>query len=189
MSLLKKIFLTLLLIFLILPPFIWTGGLLWFRAQISATPHKGFTTTEAIIVLTGGSDRINEGVRLLNKKHSNILFVSGVGTKGVTIEDMLSHNGFESTLANLLADNIEFGFEAKDTKGNARETAKWTKEKNINSIRLVTSNYHMPRSMLEFRKLMPDYTIIPHPVTSKNVQLDEWWEIQKLPRPYNIGIQ
>jgi uncharacterized SAM-binding protein YcdF (DUF218 family) len=33
----------------------------------------------------------------------------------------------------------------------------------------------MPRALLEFGMAMPDVRIIPHPVASPNVHIDEWW--------------
>jgi uncharacterized SAM-binding protein YcdF (DUF218 family) len=44
------------------------------------------------------------------------------------------------------------------------------------SLRLVTANYHIPRSLLLFHAAMPDTEIIPHPVTPDSVKLYEWWK-------------
>ena len=62
------------------------------------------------------------------------------------------------------------------TIGNADETQLWMTAENYRSLRLVTANYHMPRSLLLFHKAMPDIVIIPHPVTPDSVKLYEWWQ-------------
>ena len=55
-------------------------------------------------------------------------------------------------------------YAATSTMGNAIETADWIKKSGFNSIILVTANYHMPRSLMLFRHIMPEIRIIPHPV-------------------------
>jgi len=64
---------------------------------------------------------------------------------------------------------------AENTRGNEIETAVWVYEEDYKSLRIVTANYHMPRSLLEFRSLMPDVEIIPHPVFPDNVKIENWW--------------
>jgi uncharacterized SAM-binding protein YcdF (DUF218 family) len=49
------------------------------------------------------------------------------------------------------------------------------RDQGFKSLRLVTANYHMPRSLLEFRHAMPDLEIVPHPVFPENFKQDEWW--------------
>ena len=61
-----------------------------------------------------------------------------------------------------------------NTVENAIEAAAWVKKNNIRSIRLVTSNYHMPRSMAEFRANNREVTILAHPVYSERVRKN-WW--------------
>ncbi len=43
------------------------------------------------------------------------------------------------------------------------------------SLRLVTASYHMPRSLLEFRRAMPDIEILPYPVFPVRFKQDQWW--------------
>ena len=70
---------------------------------------------------------------------------------------------------------IELGHDAADTVGNARETAAWAKAGNYRSLRLVTSDYHMPRSLAVFRRAMPHIDLIAHPVFSDSVHMESWW--------------
>jgi uncharacterized SAM-binding protein YcdF (DUF218 family) len=67
------------------------------------------------------------------------------------------------------------GHTADDTRGNAAETARWIKKEGFQSLRLVTANYHMRRSLLEFKRLMTGVTIIPHPVFPQGFKAEAWW--------------
>ena len=67
------------------------------------------------------------------------------------------------------------GYSAGDTAGNARETAEWMAKEGFASLRLVTANYHMRRSLLEFRRVMPGIALIPHPVFPPNFKGEKWW--------------
>lgn len=152
---------------------LWVIGLLWFAANISLSKPKSIEmTTDAIIVLTGATNRIDEGISLLRDKKADKLFISGVNKD---IEDVSRI----TTDKDILPCCIELGYKAENTMGNAAETKEWILDKNIENIRLVTSNYHMMRSMLEFKKTLPDIEIIPHPVTPKNFAAwkKEFWPI------------
>jgi uncharacterized SAM-binding protein YcdF (DUF218 family) len=51
---------------------------------------------------------------------------------------------------------------------NARETAAWIAAQKIRSIRLVTSDWHMRRAVLELRRTVPgDVVIIPDAVPTR----------------------
>ena len=67
------------------------------------------------------------------------------------------------------------GHDADNTVGNARETARWMRQQGFRSLRLVTAWYHMPRSLLELERAMPEIEIIPHPVFAHHVDPERWW--------------
>ena len=126
--------------------------------------------TSAIVVLTGGSGRVNEGLALLDKDLAVKLFVSGV-YRGLDVRKLLQLARRNPTD---LESRIGIG-NAVDTIENASETASWSSRNHISSLRLVTAAYHMPRSMLEFRHAMPGMRIVPNPVFPDHVKQDEWW--------------
>lgn len=148
-----------------------TGGFFWFVTSLPRQPTDDQQQTDAIVVLTGGSERLAEGLRLLSEGRAKKLFVSGV-YRGVEVEELLrlSRDAPEN-----IACCIVLGYEADDTRGNARETAVWMAKEDFTSLRLVTSAYHMPRSLLELRRLMPSIEIVPHPVFAEHVRQDDWW--------------
>jgi len=147
----------------------WLGGLLWF-----ATPPSGETrsaTTDAIVVLTGGSLRLQSGIDLLREGKGRKLFVSGVNQQ-VDLDDLLGISGHAPDWALCC---IVLGHEAENTLGNAQETAQWIRGQGFRSLRLVTAWYHMPRSLLEFDRAMPEIDIVAHPVFPDQVKQERWW--------------
>jgi hypothetical protein len=56
----------------------WSAGLVIFVDYIPREPAVDTTPTDAIVVLTGGSERLGEGVRLLTAGLGRKLLVSGV---------------------------------------------------------------------------------------------------------------
>ncbi|MDP6351271.1 MAG: YdcF family protein [Alphaproteobacteria bacterium] len=149
----------------------WLAGLADFADSVAKEPQPPLTRTDAIVVLTGGSERIATGLGLLRDGHARKLFISGV-YRGVDVSRLL-HAAEQA--GQQFADRITLGHTADDTLGNARETATWMAEQGFESVRLVTAAYHMPRSLIEFRHAMPGIELVPHPVFPPNVRLDDWW--------------
>jgi len=149
----------------------WTVGLLWFAAALPSSVADPTRRTDAIVVLTGGSDRVHQGIELLADDRAAKLFISGV-YRGVDVQELLRVS--QSSPAHLTC-CIVLGYEADSTRGNAAETAEWMRTEGLSSLRLVTAAYHMPRSLLEFRQAMPEIEIVPHPVFPANFKRDDWW--------------
>ncbi len=149
----------------------WIGGFIWFAQNIPMTTPDSPAPTDAIVVLTGGSGRLHEGLDLLASGKGKKLFVSGV-YRGVDVAALLRVSQQEP--GNLEC-CINLGYQAGNTHGNADETARWMTEQGYKSLRLVTANYHMRRSLLEFRRTMPWADIYPHPIRPNTVAIQEWW--------------
>ncbi|MBQ7284767.1 MAG: YdcF family protein [Alphaproteobacteria bacterium] len=147
----------------------WLSGFICFAQRINNYQPDTHTRTEAIIALTGGRHRIAEAIKFLNFGLADKLFISGV-SRNVSLAN-IAHR---QNLSNLPHHKITIGQQARDTIGNATETTAWLKKNHIHSIRLVTSNYHVERSVIEFRAQNPDLIIIPHPVYSEHVS-KKWW--------------
>src|SRR4029079_12695914 len=64
--------------------------------------------------------------------------------------------------------------EALDTIGNAEESAEWVEKHNYRSVILVTNNYHMPRSLLELRRLLQHSRVDPYPVVNSQLRDGGW---------------
>lgn len=144
----------------------WLPGLAWFYQQV---PVEGDypepeVQTDAIVVLTGGMGRVEHGLEQLRNGRSKVLLISGVDPE-VRPEEMIAEYGIDTSHPALANDKarmvLDYG--PRDTVGNARDTARWMDENGFHSLRLVTSGYHMPRSLLEFRHAMPGKNILPSP--------------------------
>ena len=159
-------------ILLLLLAALWAGGLVRFAAVLPMQPDAPSRKTDAIIVLTGGADRVGEGVRLLGEGRAPVLFVSGVGA-GVTAGRLLELAGHDGGGA--LACCIELGRAARDTAGNAAEVAAWAAERNARSLRIVTAAYHLPRALHLLRRAAPGIEMLAHPVIPETLKLDGWW--------------
>ena len=147
----------------------WLGGLIWFATPPAADTQAA--ATDAIVVLTGGSLRLQSGIDLLREGKGRKLFVSGVNQQ-VDLDDLLGVSGHAPDWALCC---IVLGHEADDTFGNAHETAQWIRRQGFRSLRLVTAWYHMPRSLLEFDRAMPEIDIVAHPVFPDQVKQERWW--------------
>jgi len=149
----------------------WFAGLVWFAEAIPAGVADPATTTDAVVVLTGGAGRIAVGIDLLAAGRARKLFVSGV-YRGVDVAQLLRLvRKQEAELECCMV----LGHAADDTRGNAEETARWMAEEGFTSLRLVTANYHMRRSLLEFRRAMPRVRLIAHPVFPEGFKARGWW--------------
>src|SRR5690606_16014766 len=131
---------------------LWAGGFLWFIGQMPVEPSHDDTHADVIVVLTGGAGRLEYGFRLLAEGKGKALFISGV-SKAATVNDLVAlvEPPVRKEVKRL---PITLGRDAVNTIGNAEETARWIREKNYKTIHLVTSNYHMPRSISEFRQTL-----------------------------------
>lgn len=149
----------------------WLAGLFVFAETIPRQAQQSRQKTDAIVVLTGGSLRLEQGLELLTEHLGMKLFVSGVH-RGVDVQQLIDRSLRSPEIIDCC---IVLGYSADHTAGNARETADWMARQGYRSLRLVTASYHMPRSLAEFRHAMPAIEIIPHPVFPENVKLDAWW--------------
>lgn len=145
---------------------VWLAGLILFTRIIPSGPLDAIQTTDGIVIFTGGKTRLNVALDLFQQKKGRYLLVSGV-----------NHQSNLSEIVDQLASKsqITLGYNALDTFGNAEETAAWAYRHHIKTLRLITSNYHIPRSLFELRHLLPGVEIIPHPVVGKSFLQPKWW--------------
>lgn len=157
----------------------WTTGLVWYVDTLPKPPiNDSLGHTDGVVVLTGGTGRLQIALELLSAKKTDQLFITGV-YRGVDVSELLR---LSKQAPAELACCITLDYEADDTLENAHQSAAWVRRMNIKSIRLVTSDYHIRRSLMEFRMAMPDLVIVPHPVTPPHLNLSQWWQSKTLVR-------
>ena len=120
--------------------------------------------TDVIVVPTGGGGRIARGNALLLAGKAQRMFISGVGPK-TSAAAIARENGFDRRL---FACCVDVGNEASDTRTNAQETVAWLRAHKVHSVRLVTTDWHMPRARFELDRVVgPGVTIIDDAVESQ----------------------
>jgi uncharacterized SAM-binding protein YcdF (DUF218 family) len=149
---------------------LWLCGFAWFVGSSLWVRVDGASPTDAIVVLTGGKMRLETGLELLAAGRAGKLFVSGVNPS-VDRDTLLRAHG---PAAKREACCIVLGHAADNTIGNAIETAAWMHEEGYRSLRLVTSWYHMHRSLLEFNQAMPGVRVVAHPVFAHDSDPEGW---------------
>ena len=131
----------------------------------AAMPHA-----DAVVVLTGGDERLEAGAGLLEKGAAKRLLVTGVHPSVTKAEvKALAHGGPKFDCC------ADLDFAAEDTRENAAEAAGWMRAHRFNSLILVTANYHMPRSLSEFSADMPKVKLVPYPVEPDGIDFARWW--------------
>lgn len=153
--------------------FAWFAGFIFFTCSIADTATSAQTRADAIVVLTGGRNRLKEAFKLLNEGKADNIFISGV-FKDTTLKELQEREDVQI----LNSSQVVLDKKATNTVENAKEAGIWVKQNNISSIYLVTSNYHLPRSITEFKHYTPDLEIKPYPVFSENVS-KHWWKNRK----------
>jgi uncharacterized SAM-binding protein YcdF (DUF218 family) len=150
------------------------GFALWlvvFTGSIVRDEPTSVGAADAIIVLTGGADRIQDGLLLLEAQKGRRLLISGVH-RIVTLDEMRKRwPGHDHAFGCC----VDLDFRALNTFENARESAVWMQRHGFGSAVLVTASYHMPRALLEFQTVLPGARIVPAPVIPDPKRLEHWW--------------
>ena len=147
------------------------GGFFVFALTLAREEPTLSVKTEGIVAFTGGSDRVIEAAAILARGQAQRLLITGVNraTRSSVLARLLpvSREMFDCC--------IDLGYEAQDTAGNARETRQWAQAHHVTrTLIVVTSNYHMPRALLELSAALPGVALYPFPVVSEHVDVSDW---------------
>ena len=129
------------------------GFVLW--TLLLPGPLEG-NTTDAIVVPTGGAGRIDRGLDLLRRRQAKRMLVTGVGA-GVSAAALAKQYRADPRL---FACCVDLGRDAVDTRSNAGETAAWLDRQHFASVRLVTSDWHLPRAGMELRAAVGPHIVV-----------------------------
>jgi len=151
--------------------FAFIGGFVVFASSTARYAPAVGERADGIVVLTGAAHRLSEASRLLAEGQGKRLLISGAN-RMATRHDLYRTSGLDKTLFNCC---VDIGYAAHDTVGNAEETKAWAAEHRFSRLIIVTSRYHMPRSLIEVRRAMPMAVLIPYPVVSRNFRTERWW--------------
>ncbi len=138
-------------------------------SNLPATPVLA-PQADGIVTLTGGDERLDTAVALLERGAGKRLLITGVA-QSTTKDDLAKLSDGRARFACC----ADLGYAAEDTHGNAQEAATWVRDNHFGSIIIVTGRYHMPRTMREFSAALPDVTLIAYPVDQNRIDLGGWW--------------
>ena len=147
------------------------GGFVWFVWHVPAAEVTLDRNADGIVVMTGGASRISDAIELLAAGHGKRLLISGVNPATTSAEIARKNPRYEG----LVACCVDLDHSAINTVGNAIETRRWARDRRFTSLIVVTSAYHMPRTMAELEKQMPDVALVAFPVVTEKLRNEPWW--------------
>ncbi len=125
--------------------------------------------TDAIVVLTGGRGRVEEGIKLYREHRAVWLCLIGVDPS-VRKADLFKERSGQRGGEGVFLEKV-----SRNTLENALQAREFIAREKVGSIKLITSRYHMKRAIIIFENVLPkNIAIYPHPVDSKNLK-EEWW--------------
>lgn len=157
--------------FLGLSLFVVGFGFVLFANAVMRKPETRDQRADGIVVLTGGQTRIEEAARLLKDGRGERLLISGVNTK-IGRSSLIKISGLDEQTFSCC---VDLGYAALNTVGNADETRRWAEAFGYDKLIVVTASYHMPRSLAELARAMPNIELLPHPVAPDDLRHKVWW--------------
>jgi uncharacterized SAM-binding protein YcdF (DUF218 family) len=147
------------------------AGFVAFLSHLRGAETVPDRKADGIVVLTGGSSRVSDAMELLAAGYGRRLLISGVHptSRASDISRTLPENQSFMTCC------VDLDRTALSTRGNAAEARRWAEGRRFKSLIVVTSNYHMPRALVEFSHAMPQMTLIPFAVVGDKWREEPWW--------------
>jgi uncharacterized SAM-binding protein YcdF (DUF218 family) len=139
-------------------------GFMLFAFTLGKPAPATVDRTDAAVVQTGASGRIEHSIDVLRDKKAGRLLVAGADP-AVTKRDLalrIPHSG------KLLKCCVDLGSESVDTRSNAEEAGRWLAKHHFHSLRLITSDWHMRRARYEFSRVLgSNYVLVPDAVRTE----------------------
>lgn len=147
-------------------------GFLIFVGALAREERLPGDRADGIVALTGGAQRIGDAIDLLAGGYGRRLLITGVNER--TSRDEIAR--LNPTQSALIACCVDLDYRARNTIGNAIETRRWMRTHRFSTVAVVTSNYHMPRTLIELdHALQGGDRVLPHPVIAEGFDAGGWW--------------
>ncbi len=151
--------------------FVAAVGFIGFLSQLRGAEIKPERKADGIVVLTGGSSRVSDAVELLAGGYGKRLLISGVHPTN-DANDISRSLPEARSFINCC---VDLDYSAINTRSNAAQTRRWAGGRGFKSLIVVTSNYHMPRAIVELSHAMPSIELIPYAVVGEKWRDEPWW--------------
>ncbi|MGY3448334.1 YdcF family protein [Bradyrhizobium sp. USDA 4353] len=151
--------------------FVAAVGFVGFLSQLRGAEIKPERKADGIVVLTGGSSRVSDAVELLAGGYGRRLLISGVHPTN-DANDITRSLPEARSFINCC---VDLDYSAINTRSNAAQARRWAAERGFKSLIVVTSNYHMPRAIVELSHAMPSMDLIPYAVVGEKWRDEPWW--------------
>jgi uncharacterized SAM-binding protein YcdF (DUF218 family) len=145
-------------------------GFLGFVYSLERVERRPVAHADGIVAMTGGAQRIGDAIDLLAQGYASRLLISGVNER-TSREEIARFNPGQRRLFDCC---VDLDYRARNTIGNAIETRRWAERNRFQSLIIVTSNYHMPRTLVELDHALPEIHKVPYAVVT-TVDPDLWW--------------
>ena len=136
------------------------GGFVAFLWMLERVERSPLSSADAIVALTGGQGRIEDALDLLARGYGRRLLITGVNER--TSREAIAR--LSPTQRSLVDCCVDLDYRARNTVENAAEIGHWAKAQGFSSLIVVTSNYHLPRTLAELGQTLPDVAKVPHAV-------------------------
>jgi uncharacterized SAM-binding protein YcdF (DUF218 family) len=149
----------------------FAAGFVWFVRHVPADEIPIERNADGIVVVTGGASRVADAIELLAAGRGKRLLISGVHRSTNPAEIARLVPRFER----LVMCCVDLDHSAVNTVGNAVEARRWAKGLGFRSLIVVTSSYHMPRTLAELARQMPEVELVAFPVVTDKLRAEPWW--------------
>ncbi|MCA3268971.1 MAG: YdcF family protein [Holosporales bacterium] len=148
------------------------GGFVRFVDAIPRPIEGELPQGDAIVVLTGGTARLEAAGKLFRAGSAPEIFISGVHND-VKPRELAKLMGLDEAMTDCC---LTIGFAAQTTRGNAAEISDWAARRTVRKIVFVTNQAHMLRALSELRRAVTKIEIIPYPVVNPEVNPEYVWQ-------------
>lgn len=156
------------------------GGFLRFTQEVNLHSRPAaFLAADGIVVLTGGAQRIDQAIELLKEGRGRRLLISGVNPD--TSVDTLAR--LTDTERRWFDCCVDVDYAALNTVGNAEMAGRWASANGFQDLILVTSDYHMPRSLIEFDRVGNIRSVTPYAV-----RRGDFWQDEQTPTAPGLRV-
>ncbi|HEU0310279.1 MAG TPA: YdcF family protein, partial [Sphingomicrobium sp.] len=139
-------------------------GFALFAVTLGTPAAADTPKVDAIVVLTGGKGRIEHAGTILVDGKARRMLIAGADPSVRKI-DLVKRLGGNKRLVDCC---VDLDSVSVDTRANAEEARRWLQRRDFQSIRLVTSDWHMRRARYEFnRQLDSSIYIVPDAVRTE----------------------